>query len=103
MNRRQLSTSRGDSAASRRRSSGRPRVPPPGYLFTLPAFGLNQERSERRRTIEERTDLVAGLVNGHEPVVVWCQLNDESTAIADAIPDAVEVKGTQSLEKRKSC
>ena len=78
-----------------------PRKPPPGYLFTLPAFGLNQERGERRRTIEERTELVTQLVQGNETAIVWCQLNDEADAIEKAIPDAVQVKGTQSLETKE--
>jgi hypothetical protein len=81
-----------------------PRKPPAGYLFTIPAFGLNQERGERRRTIEERTELVAELLgNGQatEPAVIWCQLNDEADAIEQAIPDAVQVKGSQSIDHKE--
>jgi len=82
-----------------------PKSPPPGYLFTIPAFGLNQERSERRRTIGQRAELVADLVqiNGHgkQQAVVWCQLNDEADAIAGAIPDAIQVKGTQSIDAKE--
>lgn len=78
-----------------------PRKPPPGFLFTIPAFGLNQERGERRRTIEERTELVSELVQTNDFVVVWCQLNDEADTIEKAIPDAVQVKGSQSIEKKE--
>jgi superfamily II DNA or RNA helicase len=78
-----------------------PRTPPEGYLFTIPAFGLNQERSERRRTIAERAELVASLVDGTEPVVIWCQLNDEADHIEKLIPDAVQVKGSQSIERKE--
>lgn len=78
-----------------------PRTPPPGYLFTIPAVGLNQERGERRRTISERAELVSQLVRGNEPAVIWCQLNDEADAIHKAIPDAIQVKGTQSVEKKE--
>ncbi len=78
-----------------------PRNPPPGYLFTIPAFGLNQERAERRRTIEERAELVADLANHSEPVIVWCQLNDEADAMEAGIPGAVQVKGTQSIDKKE--
>lgn len=78
-----------------------PRKPPPGYLFTIPAFGLNQERSERRRTIEERTELVAKLVQGGKPAVIWCQLNDEADAIEKAIGNAVQVKGSQSIDRKE--
>jgi len=75
--------------------------PPPGFLFTIPAFGLNQERGERRRTIEQRAELVAKLVQGNETAIVWCQYNPEADAIEKAIPDAIQVKGTQSLEKKE--
>jgi len=78
-----------------------PRKPPPGYLFTIPAFGLNQERQERRRTIEERGELVAELVDHDDHAVIWCQLNDEADAWEKMIPDAVQVKGTQSLERKE--
>jgi hypothetical protein len=78
-----------------------PRTPPPGYLFTIPAFGLNQERAERRRTIEERTELVSELVRGDELAIIWCQLNDEGDALEKAIPDAVQVKGSQSLDTKE--
>lgn len=78
-----------------------PRSPPKGYLFTIPAFGLNQERGERRRTIPERCELVSELVNHKELAVIWCQLNDEADAIEKAIPDAVQVKGSQTLEHKE--
>jgi hypothetical protein len=79
-----------------------PRTPPPGYLFTIPAFGLNQERSERRRTISERTELVSELVNGgSDPVVIWCQLNDEADAIEESVSGAVQVKGSQSIDQKE--
>lgn len=78
-----------------------PRTPPPGYLFTIPAFGLNQERAERKRTVPERTELVAELADHDKPVVIWCQYNDEADSIEAAIKDAVQVKGTQSIEKKE--
>ena len=78
-----------------------PRKPPPGYLFTIPAFGLNQERQERRRTIEERVELVEKLTRDSDRAVVWCQLNDEGDALEKAIPDAIQVKGTQSIDVKE--
>jgi superfamily II DNA or RNA helicase len=78
-----------------------PRTNPPGYLFTIPAFGLNQERAERRRTIPERTELTAELVNGNKTAIIWCQFNDEADSIAKAIPDAIEVKGSQSIDTKE--
>lgn len=78
-----------------------PRRPPEGYLFTIPAFGLNQERQERRRTIEERAELVCELTNHDDHAVVWCQLNPEAEAMAKAIRGAIEVKGSQSIDVKE--
>ena len=78
-----------------------PRTHPPGYLFTIPAFGLNQERAERRRTIEERIELVAELTQDSDSAVIWCQLNDEGDALEKAIPGAIQVKGTQSVDRKE--
>lgn len=78
-----------------------PRTPPAGHLFTVPAFGLNQERAERRRTLEERAELVADLVKDSELAIVWCHLNDEGDRLEKVVPGAVQVKGSQSLEQKE--
>jgi superfamily II DNA/RNA helicase len=74
-----------------------------GMLFALPAIGLDEQREERRRTIAERCEQVASLVNGTgEPALVWCHLNDESTLLSKLIPDAVEVSGSDSDDRKES-
>lgn len=78
-----------------------PRTAPPGFLFTVPAFGLNQERSERRRTLDERTELVCDLTKESESAVVWCHLNPEGDRLARDIPGAVQVKGSQSIDQKE--
>lgn len=78
-----------------------PRTPPEGWLFTVPAFGLNQERGERRRTMDERTELVCDLTAKSDRTVVWCHLNPEGDRLAKDIPGAVQVKGSQSMEEKE--
>lgn len=78
-----------------------PRQPPPGWLFTVPAFGLNQERGERRRTLDERSELVAGLVRDSDSAVVWCHLNPEGDRLEKEIAGAVQVKGSQSADEKE--
>lgn len=78
-----------------------PRTPPKGYLFTIPAFGLNQEREERRRTLDERAELVAELTKNSDSAVVWCHLNQEGDRLEKAIKGAVQVKGSQSIEEKE--
>lgn len=78
-----------------------PRIPPPGWLFTVPAFGLNQERGERNRTLAERTEKVADLVSKSDSAVVWCHYNPEGDRLEKAISGSVQVKGSQSIEEKE--
>lgn len=73
-----------------------------GMLFALPAVGLKEQREERRRTINERCEQTAGIVNNTgEPALVWCHLNDEGDALEEMIPDAVQVSGSDSDDKKE--
>ena len=75
---------------------------PDGMLFALPAVGLKEQREERRRTVEERCAMVAELVNSTgQPALVWCHLNDEGDALENAIPDAVQVSGSDSDDRKE--
>lgn len=73
-----------------------------GMLFALPAVGLKEQRDERRRSVEERCQKVADLVNNTgEPALVWCHLNDEGDMLEKLIPDAVQVSGSNSDEAKE--
>jgi hypothetical protein len=73
-----------------------------GMLFALPAVGLKEQREERRRTVEERCEKVASLVNQTgQPALVWCHLNDEGDMLERMIPDAVQVSGADSDDKKE--
>lgn len=71
-------------------------------LFVVEARTLQEQREARRETLEERVKKCADIVNatsGH--FLVWCDLNAESEALKRAIPDAVEVKGSDSNEHKE--
>lgn len=73
-----------------------------GMLFALPAAGLKEQREERRRTLHERCEKVASLVNHTgQPALVWCHLNDEGDALQKLIPDAIQVSGKDSDEAKE--
>jgi hypothetical protein len=78
-----------------------PSRPKDGMLFDLPAIGFHEEREERRRTIRERCELVADLVNHDRPAVVWCHLNAEGDALVKAIDGARQVRGADSDEAKE--
>lgn len=79
----------------------KPLRPAEGMLFNLPAFGLQEEREERRRTLKERCELVAGLVAHDRPAAVWCHMNAEGELLEKLIPDAVQVSGADSDDEKE--
>jgi hypothetical protein len=78
-----------------------PTRPADGMLFTMSARGLKAERDERRRTLAERSEKVAELVAASDCAVVWCHLNPEGDALERMIPDAVQIKGADSDDKKE--
>lgn len=73
---------------------------PVGALFHgTHKLGLSGRREARKRSLADRVQHVADLVNASdEPWLVWCHLNDEADALCAAIPDAVQVQGSDSPE-----
>jgi hypothetical protein len=70
-----------------------PKEPPEGMLFTLPALGLAEEREERKRTLDDRCNYVASLVNHKRPAVIWCHANAEGDLLEKVIPGARQIAG----------
>lgn len=79
----------------------KPETPPEGWLFTTPAFGLKEEREERKRLINERCELVAKLADHNDPVIVWCHTNDEGDLLEKIIPGSRQVRGSTPDEERE--
>lgn len=74
-----------------------------GELFSRPAVIMNERRRAKRESIANRVEIAVKLVNeSKESWIVWCHLNDESSALAKAIPDAVEVKGSDDISIKES-
>jgi hypothetical protein len=78
-----------------------PNTPPDGMLFTLAAFGLKEERDERRRTLTERCEMAADLVQTDKAAVVWCHMNDEGKRLAATIPGAREIAGATPDDEKE--
>lgn len=72
-------------------------------LFAVPVATMMERRQARRESISERVAIVADIVNdSSEAFVVWCDLNDESGALAKQIPDAVEVRGSDDPDAKEA-
>jgi len=80
----------------------RSKKPREGCLFEMPARGLAEQRAERKRTLKERCEKVAALVNKtKQPAVCWCNTNEEGDLLERLIPDAVQVSGKDSDEAKE--
>ena len=67
-----------------------------GALFAVELGGVSGRSKVRKQTLDDRVAVAAGLVAAEpdEPWLLWCGLNAEAEALADAIPGAVNVHGT---------
>ena len=74
---------------------------PDGMLFRIPDGSATTVHKEKRLTIAERVATAARIANeATGSVIVWCETNDESRQLAQAIPDAIEVHGSMSPEAK---
>jgi len=73
----------------------------PGYLFAMTASNLQEERDERRATVQARCEKAAELLSKSPSGVGWCQLNAESELLSKILPGAVEVSGADSDERKE--
>lgn len=72
-----------------------------GWLIPLPAHGMREQREERRISIDERVDKVAGLVDKRDCSLIWCHLNPEGDLLEKTIPECVQVSGRDSDEEKE--
>lgn len=72
-------------------------------LFRMPSMGAMDVHREKQRTLAERVTVASRIANECDgPAVVWCERDDESEALTAAIPDAVEVKGSMTLDAKEA-
>ena len=71
-----------------------------GDLFAKPAQTMLERRKAQRDSIEARCKALADVVNADqlEPWLIWCHLNDEAELLAELIPGAVNVQGSDKPE-----
>lgn len=74
-----------------------------GQLFNDTAISATNFNQELRLTKVERVDEVAKIVNASsENFIIWIKQNEEGELLRSLIPDAVEVKGSDSPEYKES-
>lgn len=76
---------------------------PDGMLFSVGLRGIGDRSKVRKVTATARVEAAAALVNASsDQWILWCGLNDEANALAKAIPGAVNVQGSDSLDTKVS-
>ena len=73
-----------------------------GQLFAMEAQTLMERRLARKDSLESRVNACAAMVNeDRQPWIVWCDLNAEGDALRAAIPDAVEIRGSDDMDVKE--
>ena len=69
-------------------------------MFNIVAKSFHEIRHEQRQTINERCEKAVELAKD-KTSVYWCNLNDESKILKSLDKDAVEIIGSQSIDKKE--
>ena len=69
-------------------------------MFNIVAKNFHEIKHEEKNTIKERCEKAVNLASGKNSVY-WVNRNDESTLIKQMDSDAVEIIGSQSIEKKE--
>jgi len=74
---------------------------PDGMLFRIPDSSATTIHREKRLTMNDRVAKAAEIANAADgAVIVWCETNSESSALAQSIPGAIEVHGSMDPEEK---
>ena len=72
-----------------------------GYLFPFNAITLREQREERKKTISERIEKIVSLCSKHPLSIIWADYNYEADALEKALPDCLQISGSDSDEKKE--
>lgn len=72
-------------------------------LFLGTVMSATEMHKEKRATLEERMKMAAdiALAYPNESIVVWCNYNYEADILKRLLPDAIEVRGSDTFESKR--
>jgi len=72
-------------------------------LFRTPDMSATSIHKEKRLTSQARAAKLAEIVSAEpgEPWVIWVETDYDADAVSEAIPEAVEVRGSMPIEKKE--
>lgn len=74
-----------------------------GMLVRVAKSSASTIKKDMRRTLDDRVAVAADICRklDGKSCIIWCELNDESTALVKAIPGAVEITGSMKPEEKE--
>lgn len=69
-------------------------------LFVMPAKTMSEVKEEQKMTVTARCQRAVSLAEG-KTSVYWCNLNDESSLLAELDRDAVEIVGGMTIDRKE--
>ncbi len=74
-----------------------------GCLFGTAELSATTMHTDKRNSLESRVGRVADIVaNSPDYSIVWCETNAESSALAKAIPESVDVTGSDDPDEKEA-
>jgi hypothetical protein len=73
-------------------------------MFGLPSMSATNLHTVKRQTSEARAETVASVVAAEagQPWIIWVDTDYEADAVRSQIPDAIEIRGSQSIDEKES-
>lgn len=81
---------------------------PDDQLFAMPASTLQERRQARKDSLETRVKKAVEIADDNEPVLIWCNYNDESELLTKELkkkyPESItyEIKGNDTDEHKEN-
>lgn len=72
-------------------------------LFGIPNMSATSLHDVKRQTSEARAEMVAALVSAEKklPWIIWVDTDYEADAVQRVLPDAMEIRGSQSIDEKE--
>ncbi len=73
-------------------------------MFGMPILSATTLHDVKRQTSAARADVVAEIVAKEktQPWLIWCDTDYEADALKKAMPDAIEIRGSQTIDEKEA-
>jgi hypothetical protein len=71
-------------------------------LFGAVTLSATTLHEVKRQTAEARAEMAAAVIPAGEPFILWCDTDYEADALKAVIPEAIEVRGSQSIDEKEA-